>query len=111
AGPVEEEDRDLLVRRRADVDAAMDALRGLVPVDLPRCHLEAGELRAVTGLDRKPLTCEHDRDAMERVSVPVHRLTRLEPQPAHEHRVAPDELLLGHRRSLAASREPAVPGR
>ena len=82
---------------RADVDTAMDAVARLVPVDLPRRHREAGELGPVAGFDREDVAGEHDRDTVERVAMPVHRLARPEPQPADEHRSTPEELLLGHR--------------
>lgn len=95
-GVIEEEDGDLLVRDGADVDAAVDAVGGFVPVHLAGRGADTMGRCAVPVLDLNRLAAEDDRNAVVGVPVPGQGLARFKTEPADQRRGAVMENLFEH---------------
>jgi hypothetical protein len=93
-GTIEEEDRDLLVRLRADVHAAVYPVGRLVPVRLAGLDVERVALATVAILDGEAAAAEDDGYTVVGITMPRHRLAGLEKQAPDECRPALDENVL-----------------
>ena len=91
---VEKEYGDLLVRYLAYVHTAMNAIGGLIPVNLPRRELQAMCRSPVTILDREGIARKHHGHAMEGIAMPARGLAGRELQPSNDRGTASvDDLL------------------
>ncbi len=95
-GTVEKEDGDLFVRLIADVDPAVRALGGLIPIHLPGCDVEALARRAIAVFDRQGSAMQHHADPVKGIAVPGHGFTRRERHPPDERCPTVEEHFLGH---------------
>jgi hypothetical protein len=73
---VEKKDRNLFVWNVADVNGAMNAITGLIPIDLPRCDCDVLPRMTVAKFDIQNIAFEDDRHAMERITMPSCGLAR-----------------------------------
>jgi hypothetical protein len=96
-GTIEKEDGYFLVRLRADIDTAVNAISRFVPVYLAAFEFEPRVLTAIAVLDRQHTTTQNHCYPMERVVMPRGRLTRRQAQSAHECCPTTVQHFLNHR--------------
>jgi hypothetical protein len=75
----------------ADVHRAVDAIAGLVQIDLAGQQLDAPSLIAVAVFDRHSSAAQHDSDPMARVAMPRCRLAGRQTQAPDQRGPSPME--------------------
>jgi Lactonase, 7-bladed beta-propeller len=92
----EEKYCDLLVWHVADVNGAMSPVTWLVPIDLPGCDSDMLLRTSVAEFNSQSIAVEHDRYAMEWISMPPRGLARREQQSSYQSRSTVMKRFLDH---------------